>query len=103
MTAHTPHGRVVDDLVADGAWHDLDELVAAAGPHIPPGVAWRAADREYSTRNPQRGAAPRRSTDESLIATGARRMVAAIAWMRVRYGRWETAVIDGRRHWRLTP
>ena len=47
------------EVLADGCWHTLDELVDAAGPLIPPGRAEREAEHQRIRMLNQRGTGPR--------------------------------------------
>lgn len=64
------------EVLADGEWRTLDELVRAAGPLVPPGRAarWAEADRVRSNAKTSAALRPRvRPADE--IAVGRRDIV----------------------------
>ena len=46
MPPKTPARQRVDELLADGAWHDRDTVIAEAVGVVPPGVAARRARRD---------------------------------------------------------
>jgi len=44
MPRKSPARLAVDQVIADGDWHDREELIAAAMAVIPPAVAYRRAE-----------------------------------------------------------
>lgn len=47
----TPERRRLDEILADGAWHDRETVVAALAPLVAPGVATREAERNRRHTN----------------------------------------------------
>lgn len=50
-TPLAPWTRRVREILSDGEWHTYDELVAAAGPLVPPGRARRDAEKHRLRRS----------------------------------------------------
>ena len=67
----TPWRRAIDQVLADDAWHTLDDLVARCGHHVPPQRAHRERER-YRAR--QGGPARLPMTDDS-VRTGRRALI----------------------------
>lgn len=61
--------RAIIDVLADGAWHDREELLAAAAAVVPPGVAARRAEQDRRERS---GAPHRTRGHDQVVAIGAR-------------------------------
>lgn len=61
------------DVLADGAPHTLDELLAVAGPYIPDERAWRAAETHRTNRPTPRG--DRQRGDRATAVTTGRRII----------------------------
>ena len=75
-----PGAQAVYDLMADGEWHSLHELLAASVRLVRPGVAYRAG----------RGKAGKGVDDSSvLIARGGRTFIQRVILHHTRAGRWE--------------
>jgi hypothetical protein len=90
----TPPGRprrAILELLADGRWHDRDQLLEAAAAVVPPGLASRTAERNRA--RPGRPAERTSGRQDDVIASGAR-TVARAALHRLE-GRLER---DGRRY-----
>jgi hypothetical protein len=67
-----PWSRRILELLADGAWHDREELITAAMATVPPGMAFRRGEilRRCQLANPDQ---PRsRGGRDTAIATGRR-------------------------------
>lgn len=67
----TAWGARVEELLADGRWHALEDVIAAAAKLVPPGRAYRKGEWNRA----RRGNAPaqrRLGTRETAVATGAR-------------------------------
>lgn len=93
MPGRTPHGRALDALLADGAWHDREEAVALMVPHVPPGQAYRRAEQ---SRKRMTSGGPRTIGDEqSAITTGRRSIAVKLITSRAKRGRIEQTVVDG--------
>jgi hypothetical protein len=78
-------GRAVDEALADGAWHPIEEVLAAGAAAVPPGVAYRQGERrrqEHPGANPQR----RQGGTEQSVDAGARRLLRNLLIERVRRG-----------------
>lgn len=64
------------EVLADGRWHTLDELVAAAAPAVPPGRAHRSAEQHRARMKRTRGTTGERVREYADPATtGARHVV----------------------------
>lgn len=50
-----PLGRAILDYVADGEWHDVEELINKLHPLVPPGVGWRFAEGRRILARKKRG------------------------------------------------
>lgn len=76
------------ELLADGEWHDYEELLSELGKLIPPGMAFRAAERSRRNSLKSRGLEVKPRTVEQpyerLVATG--RRVILMDKLRPRYG-----------------
>lgn len=81
----SPWGRVVDARLADGAWHEVDDVITVAAAAVPPGTAYRAGER---LRVKRAGAPERRARGDFVDAvnSGARALVTEAIRSRVRYG-----------------
>lgn len=77
MTERSPVSLAVDRVLADGAWHDVDEVLRIVAAKVPPGRAYRVAESARQTELRKRGRpddqARRSGTRERAIASGARR------------------------------
>lgn len=83
----TPWGAAARDLLADGDWHTLDEIVAHVGHLIAPGVAHRATERKRRLNAGRRGSATvERTPTPETVATGRRLVVSDGLGGRVRAG-----------------
>lgn len=90
------------ELLADGEWHPRELVIVEAMKSVPPGVAFRDAEKERNRaqRRPN-GPGPRvKGTDETSITTGARNIARdCLANLEhARHGnppRIERAVVDG--------
>lgn len=89
-TPKTLTRRRLDELLADGRWHEREELVEKLIPTVPPGRAHRRA--EANRRRRSRGDRVR-SVDE--ITIGARDLVGRTIWDAMRYGAIEQRERDG--------
>lgn len=87
-------GERVDEVLADGEWHDIDDVIADAVRRVPPGLAYRKGEaRRTHSRGDGRTAPERRQlgTREVAVATGARTLVRKSIESRLRRGtavRW---------------
>lgn len=106
MAARTPHGKVLADVLADGAWHDYHQVVEAMMPAVPPGVAFRHAERrraQHQTRTVGTARARTVGDETTAVAAGARSLsTRLIRALRVD-GSLEERTVDGRRQIRRTP
>lgn len=102
----TGHGQVLADLLADGAWHDYEQVVAAMASAVPPGQAFRHAERRRA-RHQERTmgtSRPRSIGDETTaVAAGARSISCRLIRARKVEGWLEERSVDGRREIRRTP
>lgn len=86
MTARSPHGRAVDEVLADGEWHTLDELVARCGPMVPPGVALRRAEGGRKAALRYKGLVPgerQYGTRDDAMVVGRRSVIVNVLRLRV--------------------
>lgn len=105
MAARTPHGKVLADVLADGAWHDHHQVVEAMMPAIPPGQAFRHAERRRAAKARTAGKARARTVGDetTAVAAGARALSTKLIRAR-RVDSWlEERTVDGRRQIRRTP
>lgn len=85
----SPWGRVVDARLADGAWHEVDDVITVAAVAVPPGTAYRAGERLRRNNRADSPASRVKGDAGVAIATGARALVAEAIRSRVRYGHAE--------------
>lgn len=105
-----PWTAAVLAILEDGGWHAREHVIVESMKAVPPGVAFRDAEKERnrSQRRPN-GPGPRvKGTDETSISAGARNMVRdCIAnLLTAKHGnppRLERALVDGVDSLRLTP
>lgn len=74
----------LEELLADGEWHDLDECCAVAGPMIPPGRAARVTEAER--RRWSDGPRQRPLSADAAAESGRRRVVRWTLHQMVRSG-----------------
>lgn len=93
----TPWGAAIDRVLADGEWHDREEILAAGVLTVPPGVAYRHAER---LRRVYAAGPRKRGDDSTAVAAGARDKVRRVLAAHVQRG---TVERDGnhfrRRSW----
>lgn len=102
----SPHGQVLDETLADGAWHDWDEVVDAMAAVIPPSRAFRHAERlrAANQRRVYGDARPRAIGDDAVAArVGAHDIAVRLIRARRVRGRIEERTDGGRRQVRKTP
>jgi hypothetical protein len=88
--ADTPWRHAIDALLADGEWHDREELLAAGAAAVPPGVAFRNGERQRLARRSVGSPTTRhRGDNATAIAVGARVIADKILWSRARRGSLE--------------
>lgn len=88
MGRQSEWGLAVKQMLSDGEWHERESLYRVAMKTVPPGRAFRAAEKARS-RYPG-GLKPRkRGNDETAIATGQRMLVTAVLVAQVRIGNYE--------------
>lgn len=83
----TPWTAAMDDLMADGHWRTLDELVDAVGPLIPPGVAHRRGELAQA-RARTTGTGPVQTSDDQRDRRGRREILRSAVNDRVRRHVW---------------
>jgi hypothetical protein len=73
-TPMSPARAVALELLADGEWHDREQLLDQMARAVPPGKAFRVGERRRTaTRRRPNGPGPRvRGDDTTSIAAGAR-------------------------------
>lgn len=69
-TPRAPWATSILDQLADGEWHDRDEVLTVAARTVPPGVAYRLGEAERRRTNE---GSRTRGDDTTSIAAGARR------------------------------
>lgn len=69
-TPRSPQYQAMLDVLADGRWHDRDELLAAGEQKVSPGRAFRMGERNRRRRGA--GAERTRGDDNTSIRSGAR-------------------------------
>lgn len=78
--------RIVE-VLADGEWHALDELVRVEGALIPPGQAARDAESKRLEKSARRHGAPRpRTRPGDPTEVGRRQMIRDALWGLARHG-----------------
>lgn len=88
----SPARNAIEAVLADGDRHSRDQLLEAAARAVPPGRAWRAAERERrSKQRARRGSglgetARQRGDQDQVIAAGARRIASDALASAVRNG-----------------
>lgn len=90
-----PWGEEVDAQLADGEWHVLEDVIAAAVATVPPGIAWRVGERQRQhgiVDGSVNGGARYVGDDSTSVATGARHLVVKLIGSRKRSGKVE---VDG--------
>lgn len=91
MAGRTPHGRRLDQILADGHWHPLGQVLEEVAAAVTPGVAYRAGENHRRWKG---GPQVRAQGDETTaVAAGARMTARQTVWGRVRRG---TVQRDGR-------
>jgi hypothetical protein len=85
-----PWAAAVEDILADGDWHDGRRALIQGMKLIEPGVAQRAAEKERTQRTGAPADRARRLPVEEQIRIGKRRMMANVVAGRLRNGYWES-------------
>lgn len=84
----------MDEVLADGEWHELEQVLAAGVKMVPPGMAYRKG--EWSrTRRGDAPATRHVGTRETAVAAGARIIAKKSIESRIRYGsivRWGSRI-----------
>lgn len=98
----------LDELLADGDWHDREPIVLALMPLVPPGQAVRRANLNRSRWRADHGCQPHDGTHGGTPprddqAVGARSIVTGLLSTLVGAGRLERRGDAGRTQIRLTP
>lgn len=96
----SPHGQVLADSLADGAWHSYHEVIESMAAVVPPGRAFRHAERHRAAHQTRTTGAsrPRAVGDESTaVAAGARDVARRLIRARRAEGWLEDRTVDGRR------
>jgi len=105
MTA-APYARRLDEILSDGGWHTVDELVAQVGPLIPEADALRISERERTQKQQARGhnTARQRGDRATAVAAGRRRRIVSALSKRRRHGHATSRTNpDGTTSWRAAP
>jgi len=85
------------DILQDGEWHNFDEIVSECMPLVPPGVAWRKAEKNRQQHYDRQGRPQqdRHYGDKNTtIQTGQRMLVAIGVRGLARHGRIEVEYQD---------
>lgn len=71
-----PLGRAVLEVIKDGEWHPIEDVIDKVSPTVPPGVAWRFQEKRreahYRSSNREMGARVKDVSQESIIFSGRR-------------------------------
>lgn len=95
----TPWSIALAELLTDGEWHTLDELIDHAGDLVPPGVALRRGETDRARQ--YTGVGPTRFTDDSRIERGRHITIERATRWPVQSGKWQVRTgPDGRRQWK---
>lgn len=79
-----PARRRILEVLADGRWHLVEDVLSAAGGAVSPGQAWRAGEANRTRMNP----GPRhRGDDDTSIAAGRRAIATKALGALIRQGR----------------
>jgi hypothetical protein len=104
----SPQTMKLLSLLEDGNWHEREDLIVATIPVVPPGIAYRRAEKNRSYNLTHRegepnGIRPRvKQTDASfIIATGARAAATESLASLQANGRVEKEIRDGKKFYRL--
>lgn len=93
-TPKTPERRRLDEILADGAWHDREQVIAVLVPLVAPGVAAREAERNRRHVNGHDGQRTKGHGQEREV--GARLIAVKRIGTGVRSGTIEVRHQDGR-------
>lgn len=93
----TPWYHRILEVIEDGEWHDVSDIVSLVAPMIPPGMAWRRAEhnRERSYKERGEDVKPRKFGNQlTTIQTGQRQLVIVALNTMKRVGRIEVEYKD---------
>lgn len=77
MPVSTDWGRRLDAVLADGEWHRFEDVVLDVMEAVPPGVAYRAGERQRTkSRSGRRGETVRQLGDRPRAVAAGKRHVA---------------------------
>jgi len=97
---HSEWGLAIQEILSDGEWHEREVLYRAGMKQVPPGRAFRQAeknrDRFFQERHGTNAPARKRGNDETAIAAGQRMLVTGVLTSQVRTGRYEKKEVDGK-------
>lgn len=82
-------GLAIRRILSDGEWHDRETLVREAMRTVPPGRAFRAAEKGRSRYHDGVVTPRKRGNDETAIAAGQRMLVTAVLVSQIRVGHYE--------------
>jgi|SRR5581483_11651518 len=82
----TAWGARLDELLADGEWHELEEVLAAIMPLVPPGVAYRVGERRRLMKRSTAPAQRHHGDDAASVAAGRRTIAKDAVRARTRHG-----------------
>ena len=89
VTAVTEWGRRLDEILADGEWHDREDVIRLVAEAVPPGRAFRKGEairRHLVERQGFTFSSRSRGDDGTSVATGARHIARACPSGRERQG-----------------
>lgn len=81
--------KAIQDLLADGRWHDRAEVIAVGARAVPPGVAWRRAEQHRLDNQTRRVGElrPRQGDEHSAVEAGSRRVASQVLYALVKHGK----------------
>jgi hypothetical protein len=87
-TASTAWGARIDQLLADGEWHEREHLITAGIEEVPPGIAYREGEKLRRKERSGRVAPEGRVLGSRAVsvAAGARSLVRQAIRNRIRKG-----------------
>lgn len=93
QAAKSVHGKRLNEVLADGEWHDIEDVIREVAKSVPPGVATRTAERHRKAKVID-GSRPNNGYKGNPVLVGARRVARELIWSRKHRGTVE--VKDGK-------
>ncbi len=106
MSGRSIPGRRLDELLANGEWHDLEAVLVEVARSVPPGHAYRQGEGTRMDRQRRRTGevkARQRGDQQTAVKSGARRVALEIIRGRLRRHRAVERSVDGVRQIRRWP